>query len=263
MSPPHDRPRLDPVAELQVPAGEEQSRAKLRQLADTRVLELPGWVPVTLSLHDTRRALHELSVHQIELDVQNEELRRARRDSDLLLERYQDLFDSAPVGYVVVNQAGLLLEVNHSAAALLGAPRDLLVQLAMIGFVHHDDRDVFYLYCKRLADQAAPQKCKLRLVNQDGAVFWAELESSIALGGEGEPVFWIMLSDVTARKRAAAMLRSNHEQLQALNAELVRFNQIAVGRELRMVKLKEEINAMCAAAGLAPRYPLEPEWPPV
>src|SRR3954470_19010386 len=76
---------------------------------------------------DARRLLHELEVHQIELELQNEELRRARQETEAGLERYTELFDFAPIGYATLSPGDLIREVNHAGARLLDRDRAALI----------------------------------------------------------------------------------------------------------------------------------------
>ena len=149
-----------------------------------------------LSPEDTRRTLHELRVHQIELEIQNEELRRAQVDLDAARARYFDLYDLAPVGCFTISEQGLILEANLAAATLLGVARRALVKQSMTRFILKEDQDLYYLHRKTLfethsasslrqssvqAGQAGePQACELRMVKQDGTYFWARLEVTAA-----------------------------------------------------------------------------------
>ena len=73
-----------------------------------------------LSPEEIRKTIHELHVHQIELEMQNEELRRAQAELDAARSRYFDLYDLAPVGYCTISEKGLILEANLTAATMLG-----------------------------------------------------------------------------------------------------------------------------------------------
>src|SRR5512145_3366450 len=105
--------------------------------------------PGALSPRDMRRVLHELRVHQIELEMQNEELRRTQTQLETARARYFDLYDLAPVGYCVVSVEGLILEANLTAVTLLGVARAALVKQPITRFVFKDDQDIYYLHRRR------------------------------------------------------------------------------------------------------------------
>ena len=93
--------------------------ATLRQQAEGKFRDNESGTPA-LSPEETRQLLHELQVHQIELEMQNEELRRTQAELDATRERYFDLYNLAPVGYCTISEQGLILEANLTAASLLG-----------------------------------------------------------------------------------------------------------------------------------------------
>ncbi len=169
-----------------------------------------------LSPEEIRRTLHELRVHQIELELQNEELRQAQAELDAARARYFDLYNLAPVGYCTVSEQGLILEANLTAAALLGVARSALVQQPLTGFILPEDQDVYYLYRKQLPGTAAPQACELRMVEADGMPFWARLETSVAETGGGAPVYRVVMSDISGRKRMEEALQEALDEIQAL-----------------------------------------------
>jgi PAS domain-containing protein len=90
-----------------------------------------------------RQTLHELRVHQIELEMQNEELRRAQAELEAARARYFDLYDLAPVGYCTLSEQGLILETNLTAATLLGVARGALVQQPISRFIFPEDQDLY------------------------------------------------------------------------------------------------------------------------
>jgi PAS domain-containing protein len=92
-----------------------------------------------------RDTLHELGVHQIELEMQNEELRQTQNELDTSQARYFDFYDMAPMGYCTVSGSGLIEQANLTAAALFGMGRALLVRQKITQFILPDDRDIFYL----------------------------------------------------------------------------------------------------------------------
>ena len=169
-----------------------------------------------LSPEETRQMLHELRVHQIELEMQNEELRLAQAEMDAARVRYFDLYDLAPVGYVTVSEKGMILEANLTAATLLGVVRSALVRQPISLFILNEDQDIYYRHRKQLFETGEPQACELRMVKKDGTAFWAHLEATAAQDDAGEPVYRVVLSDITERKQAEEALRESEEKYRSL-----------------------------------------------
>jgi PAS domain S-box-containing protein len=153
---------------------------------------------------DPRSALHELRVHQIELEMQNEELRRAREELEASRARYFDLYDMAPVGYLTIGEPGLILEANLTAAKLLGVARGALVKQPLPSFILPEDQDILYLHRKKLLETGAPQAWELRLLRKNSGPFWARAEAAMARDNDGAAICRLVLSDIDERKRAEA-----------------------------------------------------------
>ena len=128
--------------------------ADLRQKAEALAREQAGRTSedsAALSPEEIRKTLHELRVHQIELEMQNEELRTAQAEIEAGRARYFDLYDLAPVGYCTpVSEKGLILEANLTAATLLSVNRGALVKQPISRFILKDDQDIYYLHRKKL-----------------------------------------------------------------------------------------------------------------
>ena len=121
----------------------------LRQQAEARLLTTSALATENidnLSLDAVRRMLHELRVHQIELEMQNEELRVSQLALDTARARYFELYDLAPVGYCTVSEQGLMTQANLTMASLLGMSRGALVKQPVTRFIHRDDEDTYYLH---------------------------------------------------------------------------------------------------------------------
>ena len=161
-----------------------------------------------LSPETLRASLHELRVHQIELEMQNEELLRAQADLDASRARYFDLYDMAPVGYCTVSEKGLILEANLTAANLLGLNREEMVKKPFSRCILKEDTDHFFLLHKELIRSRESQKCELRMVKAGGGAFWAHLEATAATAPDGAPACRVALIDITARKRISAVLQA-------------------------------------------------------
>jgi PAS domain S-box-containing protein len=154
-----------------------------------------------------QQVLHELRVHQIELEMQNEELRRTQVAQEALQARYFDLFDLAPVGYCTVSEQGLIQQANLATAALLGTGRRALANQPISRFIHKEDQDIFYLQRKQLFATGNPQSCELRMKKKDRSHFFAYLTFSAALEANGASVLRVVLTDVTERKLAEDEMR--------------------------------------------------------
>ena len=150
--------------------------------------------------NEERRTLHELCVHQIELEMQNEELRRAQAELEVARERYFNLYDLAPVAYCTISEQGLILDANLTAATLLGTARGTLVKQPVSRYILKEDQDIFYLHRKQLFETGEPQAFELRLVKMDGTGFWARLAATAAQDAECSPVCRVAISDITERK---------------------------------------------------------------
>jgi len=156
----------------------------------------------SLSREDISRKLHELRVHQIELEMQNEELLVVQAELEKNRSRYFDLYDLAPVGYCTLSGQGLILEANLTAATLLGRARDELVKKPIFGFIFKEDQDIYYLNRKKLLETGEPQGCELRLLKPDDALIWVHLTETAAQAKDGASLFRVVISDITERQRA-------------------------------------------------------------
>ena len=197
----------------------KEQAAELRRKAEERLLKEAPRVPedlAALTPKETRRALHDLRVHQIELEMQNEELRRAQTELTDARARYFDLYDQAPVGYVTVSEKGLVLEANLTALALLCEAQSALSGQPVSRFIFKEDQDSYYLFRKKLPADGAAHVLELRLKKEDGAVFWARLEGALARDG-GAPVCRLVITDIDARKLWEESRETGRKILQILN----------------------------------------------
>ena len=157
--------------------------------------------PVTgapLGAEATQRLLHELRMHQLELELQNLELRRAQEELETSRTRYVDLYDHAPVGYLTLNKFGLILDANLTAALLLGLPRRDLHRQPLVRFILPADQDTYYFHRNRHFKSGTASGCELRLLREGGPAFRARLEASYTRPGAGDPtVYRVVISDLT------------------------------------------------------------------
>ena len=160
-------------------------------------------------------------VYQIELEMQNEELRRTQQELEASRDRYSTLYDFAPVGYLTLDRHGVILEANLTAARMLGTDRSHLLRKGLTDFIVPDDQDTFYLHRQQVVATPTSQTCELQIQRQDGTVFFARLESLMAAHEAGAQFHWrTTLSDVTAHKQAAAALVQQRDWLDVTLASI-------------------------------------------
>lgn len=170
-----------------------------------------------LSSDEAKRLIHELRVHQIELEMQNTELLQAQEKLSASQERYFCHYNQAPVGYLTINGRGAILEANLTAAKIMGVEHRILVKQPLTQFILPEDQDIFYLHSKELIVTGEQQECDLRMLKSDGTSFWAHLASTQGKDTDGALVYHLVLGDFTERKRAEAekeLLIVRNQQLQ-------------------------------------------------
>jgi PAS domain S-box-containing protein len=174
----------------------------------------------SVSTADNGRLLHELQVHQIELEMQNAELQEARGKLEALLEKYTDLYDFAPVGYMSLDEQGRILEVNLTGAALLGLGRSQIINRRLSAFVAPANRPGFLAFLAQTFARAGKHMCEATLLRQGGPSFWANIHGAAAISASG-PQKWcrVVVSDITALMRSEEAQR-RLEALAVANREL-------------------------------------------
>jgi len=187
-----------------------------------------------LSPQQTQLMLHELRVHQIELELQNEELRRSQLERDAAHSRYFDLYDLAPTGYCSVSEKGLILQANLTATTLLGVVRGALLGQPISRFILKEDQDIFYLTRKRVFESGELLAFELRMVKHDGTLFWAHLTATAALGADGASELRIAVSDITERKQLQLALAQQQHLVESV-VNHPPFGLVADGKNRQML----------------------------
>ncbi len=181
----------------------QQLAQQLRARAEEE-LELESAQPIP-NVISTDQLLHELRVHQIELEMQNEELRRAQQELEQARDRYVDLYEFAPVGYLTLNSDCLITEANFTATTLFGVMRAKLLDRHFATYIAHEDKDRwhhFFLSCKR---NQGKQRIELTLRPTDNSSLIAQLDCLVKQDEEFS--LRITLIDITQRKKAEQQLR--------------------------------------------------------
>jgi len=157
-----------------------------------------------VSTNDVNNLLRELLGYQEELEMQNDELRRAKMEIEETYRRYADLYDFAPVGYMTLNKKGVITTANLTAASMLGIERQQLIQRSFSLFINPEYQNLFCDHYRRVFESNIKQTCELELVKKDGCLFCVLMESAVAIDQEGNPTNECrsVLADITNRKQA-------------------------------------------------------------
>jgi len=209
-------------SEIEPVASSVQSlRRRAEDIAWGKAAQSPENIGAMLP-EETQQVIHELRVHQIELEMQNEELRRIQMKLDATRARYFDLYDLAPMGYASISEHGLILEANLSAARLLGMARGKLVKQLFTRFIFPEDHRIYYLHLKQLFEThpaspgqvCEPQAYELWMMKNDDSLFRAHLEATVVQDADGAMVCQVIISDITKRKQAEASLQQAYDELE-------------------------------------------------
>lgn len=168
----------------------------LREAAEARLAGAP-----VVPLVSTDTLLHELRVHQVELEMQNENLRQAHIEMEASRDRYANLYDFAPVAYLTVSGEGLVSEANLTCAELLGVERSKLLRSRFDRYVAPDTLDTWHQFFILAMQHDAKQASELRLRRVDGTTFYAQLD-----GASSGDAVRLSLTDNTERRQAARVL---------------------------------------------------------
>lgn len=181
----------------------DSAEAQLGRTPMTQVQPSPG----EELLHEL---LHELRVHQVELEMQNEALRQAQIAMEESRDRYVDLYDFAPVGYLTLTRDGMISELNLTGAALLGTERKKLLQRRFAPFVATEDRDRWDRFLVGVFKHDERQRCELSLKRSDDSRFQAKLDC-LHIETGGQSTVRIALTDITERKLKEEDMREKEE----------------------------------------------------
>ena len=190
------------------------SGSELRKRAEDR-LRAARPAARRMDAGDVESLVTELQIHQVELEIQNEELRGAQTALANARDRYIELYDFAPVGYLTLDGQGVVQETNLTAAKMLDVERSELVGRSFARLVAAEDGDSCYLHLREAAASGGLVTAELRL-RRSGTSFWARVETRAwDLAARGSPEYWMTFSDVSGRHQA-------EDELKTLTATLER-----------------------------------------
>ncbi len=168
--------------------------------------------PMEIKCVDEQSLIHELQVHQIELEMQNEELVRAREEAEKLHGKFVDLYDFAPVGYFTLDPEGTILEVNLTGCQLIGYDRSMITDRRFQAFLHPASIPGFNSFCRNVFECDGKQFCEVELLRDKQQRFYAHVEGSEIKDGSEDPrLLRMTISDITERKKIEEALHKERD----------------------------------------------------
>lgn len=182
---------------------------KLRQMAELLLNKKEKGAALSFSEFDSLRLLHKLEVYQIELEMQNDELRRAKEKAELAEKKYTELYDFSPSGYLSISKKGEIIDLNLSTECMLGKKRPSLINSSFGFFVSADTRAIYINFLSNIFTTDLKQTCEIKLVSADDSIRDILAEGIISNLGEK---CLVTLTDISKRKLAEQILLESEEK---------------------------------------------------
>jgi PAS domain S-box-containing protein len=167
---------------------------------------------------EIKRLFYELQIYQIEIEMQNDELRAALEELEIERNKFSGLFDNAPVGYIVTSAEGVILDINQTALSLLDKSKGFILQKPLSAYIESADISPFYAFLRKLKQSHERQNCLIRL-KAPGGYFYAHIEGVSQNGSGSMQKYYLTITDVTAKYKVEQELKQTYTRLDlALNA---------------------------------------------
>ena len=192
---------------------EPRGSPNLRTRAEKRLAEkgLAGMYQA-----DLEGLVHELQVHQIELEMQNEELKRSQSEIEESREKYVDLYDFAPVAYFSFDRNGVITDLNLTGASLFGIERSRLVGKPFSLFVSPQHRDIFFAHHHKTRKASQVERCELLIQRKGGSLVPVLMESMTTSDKTGNTIVRSAITNITERTQMEEALRESETKLRAI-----------------------------------------------
>lgn len=203
-------------------ASQSSSQSKLRRLAEQRLKSGDEKSIHNMTQQEASRMMHDLETHQIELEMQNEELRRVQDELVDMRDRYTELYDHAPIGYITTDAHGIMSQANLTFCEMLEAPRASLVKRRFSEFIAEDSQEEYYKNRRTVLATNAQQSCDLRLHTPTGRELWVRIDS---IGVENPNAECIqirsVISDITRHRKVEQDIRKLSRALEYCSSAVI------------------------------------------
>lgn len=161
---------------------------------------------------NVKELLDELGKYQIELELQNEKLRFANAELAESRDRYANLFNFAPVGYIKLSEQGLIVEANLTLASMLKVDRSILMNSPLATFIFEDDRDRFDRLCQEMFQTTKSKVMEVRMKNGEDSWFWAKVHCALTVDfSTNRRNIRVAVIDISEQKRVEEKLQENEQ----------------------------------------------------
>lgn len=210
---------------MEMEINEDENKSKLRSKAEKKVVKHPTTKP-NLTLEEARTLMHELEVHQTELEMQNEEMREVQHRLEESHDEYTNLFDFAPVGYLVLDEKGIIKNINLTACSLMGLDRLRILEKPFSAFMPVGESRTLFFKLREAFEFGFPRPFELIINKNKHTTFTALVQGSVTKKNGHEPFCMLALQDVTEIRKAEA-IQQEHKNLQAEKEKIQQYLELA------------------------------------
>ena len=206
----------------------------LRHRAEEHLNSLSHIKQPDLAVHETERLLHELQIHQIELEMQNTELRQARDEMETIVTKFTDLYDFAPIGYITLDGNRAISAVNLAGASIIGGVRSRLIGRSFGQFISVTDRQTFTHFLDTVLVSPVKTSCEVTLLDKGPALGIMQIQAMATASGRE---FRLALIDISERKATETALSEKRLELEKMNV----FLEERIARDVEDLRAKDQM----------------------